>query len=108
MRIEIINIKLSDNIIENLVTPEKMLKIHQELEKTIYPWTPYLTGKLSSDTTVTENGVTYNVDYAAKKYYGEVYCKDHHPLATSHWDRVAMQTEIDSFAKKVGEILTNG
>lgn len=95
-----------DNInLDNLITDDVMKEIHQVYAEIIDPWTPFLTGKLSTDLTISAEGVTYNVPYAAKKYYGEVFHKEVHPLATSHWDEVAMQTELDSFTARVKEIL---
>ena len=91
--------------LKNLLDDAVMTEIHQVFAETIDPWTPFLTGKLSSDITVDSTGVTYNVPYAKEKYYGEVFHKEVHPLATSHWDEVAMQTEFDGFANKVKEIL---
>lgn len=94
-----------DDILDKMVTESAMLKVHQELARVVDPWTPYLSGQLSQDLTIDSSGVTYNVPYAEDKYYGEVYTKDFHPLATSHWGDVAMISEGEAFAQTVKEIL---
>ena len=91
--------------LDALVDDSLMTQIHQLYAETVDPWTPFLTGKLHRTYTVDAEKVTYLVPYAAKKYYGEVYTKTHHPLATSHWDKVAMQTELPGFVEKVKELL---
>lgn len=91
--------------IDSLIDDDVLTQINQLFAETIDPWTPFLTGALHSDITVGPDGVTYNVPYSADKYYGIVYCKDFHPLATDHWDKVAMETEMAAFEEKVKEIL---
>lgn len=95
-----------EGTVDNLLDPVTMLQIQSEFADVIDPWTPFLTGQLHSDVTITDEGVTYNSSYAADKYYGEVFCKDYHPLATSHWDKVAMETQLPLMIEKVKEILT--
>jgi len=82
--------------------------------KTIDPWVPYDTGALSDPNNVSivvsaANGceVVYEKEYAAKQYYGTEFHHtiDHHPLATAYWDKVAMQTERESFAKGAEQIV---
>ena len=93
--------------VEALLDDATMTEIHQILAEIVDPWTPYLTGALSdsSHIVVGADGVTYLVPYAREKYYGEVYTKDVHPLATSHWDTVAMETQLPVFKARVLEIL---
>ena len=99
------NIDSVVNKIDSLVDDDVMTQIHALFAETVDPWTPYLTGALSSDVTVGPDGVTYNVPYAAEKYYGTVYCKKFHPQATDHWGEVAMDTELEAFEEKVKDIL---
>lgn len=84
-----------------------MTEVHQAFAEIINPYVPYDTGNLSQDITVSAEGVTYHADYAAKQYYGEEFHhnKEHHPLASAHWDAVAMQTEKEAFANRVTEII---
>jgi len=109
--IEITNIQINSAAIkgkiEALLDEETMREIQQVFAEIIDPWTPYLTGALSSNEHifVSAEGVTYLVPYSAEKYYGEVYTKDVHPLATSHWDKVAMETQMPVLKQKVLEIL---
>lgn len=91
--------------IDSLIDDDVMTQIHQLFAETIDPWTPYLTGALSTTLTIDATGVTYDVDYSADKYYGTVYCKKFHPDATDHWDQVAMDTEMEAFEQKVKDIL---
>lgn len=91
--------------ITSLIDDGLMTEIHQLYAETVDPWTPFLTGALHKNFTVSPDSVVYTVPYARKKYYGEVYTKTHHPLATSHWDTIAMQTELPTFVEKVKELL---
>lgn len=93
--------------VHDLFDDATMTQIHKLLADTVDPWTPFLTGRLHSDLTITPDYVQYNVPYAKYKYYGQVNCKEFHPLATSHWDEVALQTEMDTFVNGVREILVN-
>lgn len=106
----IVKVKFNENEFNNKLEtvtndPGLRTEIHQDFAQTIDPWTPFLTGKLHSDITISDRCVTYNVPYAAKKYYGTVYCKEFHPLATSYWDVAAMQVEGDAFAARVKEMI---
>ena len=93
--------------VDALLDETTMLRIQEVFAETIDPWTPFLTGQLSGDIEIDSTGVTYNVPYAKNKYYGEVYHKEVHPLATSHWDQVAMQQgAYDILKAKVTEIIT--
>ena len=98
----------SENVVNKcstLLDGETMTRIQATFAEVIDPWTPFLSGELHSNLSIDSSGVTYNVDYSAKKYYGTVYCKEYHPLATSHWDEVAMQTEMPVLEEKVKRIL---
>lgn len=98
---------IQQKLMSSIYTDQNMIEIHQKLAEIVNPWVPYDTGNLSKDITVTAQGVTYNAPYAAKQYYGDefVHNKDHHPLATSHWGEVAMQTQKDRLAKEAEIIL---
>lgn len=92
--------------LENVIDDNVLTEIQEAFAEAIDPWTPFLSGALHSDISVSPTGVTYNVPYAKEKYYGEVYHKEVHPLATSHWDEVAMaQGAKDAFEAKVKDIL---
>ena len=109
MNIEVTKVYVDANAIqgkvEALLDTKTMEQIHGAFARIIDPYTPFLTGKLHTDVTVSADGVTYNVPYAANKYYGEVFCKEFHPLATSHWDKVAMETQMPVLEAQVLEIL---
>lgn len=92
--------------LENLLDDNTLTQLQTAFAETIDPWTPFLTGQLSNDITITSEGVTYNVPYAAHKYYGYAYHKEVHPLATSHWDKVAMeQGGLEILENRVKDIL---
>lgn len=103
--VDVDGILASPNSLDELIDDDVMLEVHRVFAETIDPWTPFLTGQLSGDIVISADGVTYNVPYASEKYYGTVYHKEVHPLATSHWDEVAMQTEMDAFTARVKQIL---
>jgi len=92
---------------EELADRTTMLRIQNLFAKTIDPWVPFLEGPLSQTLEITPEYVKYNVPYAHYQYTGYWFnhTRDHHPLATAFWDRVAMQTELDSFVSQVGELL---
>ena len=93
--------------LESILDDTTRLKIQEAFAETIDPWTPFLTGKLSGDITIDSEGVTYNVPYARNKYYGEVFHKEEHPLASSHWDQVAMEQGAEDILRaKVKDIIT--
>lgn len=91
--------------LEALLDPVTMTQIQSAFADVIAPYTPFLTGRLMNTSVVSDKGVTYTVPYAREKYYGEVYFKEIHPLATSHWDEVAMETQMPVLKEKVLEIL---
>lgn len=107
-----IYIKINPDLIKEqidmlLSNDETMTEIQRMFAETIHPYVPYDTGNLSRDITIDPTGVTYHADYAAKNYYGDDirHHKDKHPLATSHWDEVAMQTQSVVLANKIEELL---
>ena len=94
--------------LQNLIDdPQVRTEANRALAETVDPWVPYDTGALSKNITINANGVTYNQPYAAKNYYGDDirHKTNKHPLATAHWDDVAMQTEMDSLTAKIKDIL---
>lgn len=84
-----------------------MTEIHTAFYKMIDPWVPYLNGPLSTTVNITADYVDYLMPYAHYQYYGIGFnhTTDHHPLATAQWDKVAMQTQRDSFVATVEAIL---
>ena len=91
--------------LDALLDPVTMKQIQSAFADVIKPYTPFLTGKLLNSSRVDAEGIHYTVPYAREKYYGEVYFKEIHPLATSHWDEVAMETQMPVLKEKVIEIL---
>ena len=104
-----VNLQGVQSRLENAInSPDTMTEIHQDFAKTINPWIPKDTGRLADkDVRITAEGVTYYAPWAEKNYYGDDihHRTDKHPLATAHWDKVAMQTEREAFAQRVKEII---
>ena len=107
--VRVTNITIDEKAIqaklEALLDPVTMTQVQSAFADIIAPYTPFLTGRLMNTSVVSEKGVTYTVPYAREKYYGEVYFKEIHPLATSHWDVVAMETQMPVLKERVLEIL---
>ena len=80
---------------------------NQALADIVYPYVPYDTGALADTAQVSSEGVTYIVPYASKNYYGDDirHKTDKHPLATAHWDEVAMQTQKEVLENRVKDAL---
>lgn len=91
--------------LEALLDPVTMTQIQRAFAEVIDKYTPFLTGRLLNTAQISSDGITYTVPYAREKYYGEVYFKEIHPLATSHWDVVAMETQMPVLKERVLEIL---
>lgn len=87
---------------------QTMLLIHALFAQTVDPYVPYDTGYLSQGSVeIAPDGVIYTAEYAWKQYYGDEFRHNTeiHPLATAFWDKVAMETQLDSFAEGVKEII---
>ena len=86
---------------------QMMLEIHTTLARMVDPWVPYLNGPLSQTVEIEPRCVRYIQPYARYQYYGIDFnhTKDVHPLASAMWDKVAMQTQRDSFVQQVSEIV---
>lgn len=93
--------------IQNLLDDKTMLEIQNLFAKTIDPWVPFLEGPLSQTLEITPEYVKYLVPYAHYQYSHPEFnhTVEHHPLATALWDKVAMQTQLESFEAQVKEIL---
>ena len=89
-----------------------MIDISSKAVEIIEPYVPYDTGELKDDVdyvySLTEGSqIVYNADHASRCYYGDDinFHKDKHPLATAHWDKVAMQTQRDRLVREAEKIL---
>ncbi|MCI8332848.1 MAG: hypothetical protein HFE78_08505 [Clostridiales bacterium] len=74
----------------------------------LYPYTPYVTGTMSEDVDIDEEGIHYNSVYANRNYYGEGFnfSKEKHPLAQEKWGEVAgsihgvaISREVENYVK---------
>lgn len=105
-KVDIDDEKLAEQL-TGLVDDKTMLEIHNLFAKTIDPWVPFLEGPLSQTLEITPEYVKYIVPYAHRQYNGVDFkhTTDYHPLASAQWDKVAMQTQLDSFTEEVKKIL---
>ena len=96
------------NKLESLINDAgTMYEVHMTFARMIDPWVPYLHGPLSKTVEIEPKCVRYTQPYARYQYYGIGFnhTKDTHPLASAQWDKVAMETQLESFKKQVQEIL---
>ena len=95
-------------LFNNLVNDDIVrLAVHNTFAKDIDPWVPYLNNPLSTQLDITPDYIRYTVPYAHYQYEGVNFnhTTDYHPLASAHWDQVAMQTIRESFEQQVKDIL---
>ena len=70
-----------------------------EWNRLIYPFVPFDTGALASNTTIEPKKIIYEQEYAPIVYSRNAnFRKDKHPLATREWDKAARPS-------KFGELL---
>ena len=95
--------KISDRYVNN----DTMLFAHYEFWRLYFPYVPMDTGTLAESVEITSEYVRHIVPYAAKIYYGDYmnFHKDRHPLATAHWDEVAMQTQREKLVRAIGNYM---
>ena len=96
--------KLNPKDISNrYVNKDVMMFAHNEFWRLYFPYVPMDTGTLAESVEITPDYVRHTVPYAARLYYGDNmnFHKDRHPLATAHWDEVAMQTQRDKLVRAV-------
>lgn len=85
-----------------------MTMVNAQLAQILDPYVPYDTGFLSQESVEIEaDGIYYTAYYAWRQYYGDDFSHNTevHPLATSRWDEVAMQTHYNEFTEDVKEII---
>lgn len=71
------------------------------------PYVPYREGDLSRSAQPSPFRVTYTESYAARMYYGSGYSfsKEHHPLATAHWDEEWHKAHGEELSRAVEEFI---
>ena len=102
-----VNDSLLEDKLEELITPEIMLEIHNLFAKMCDPYVPFLEGPLSQTIEVTAEGVRYTQPYARRQYYGTEFnhTLDYHPLASAMWDKAMMTDKGEEFVEQVRQIL---
>ncbi len=105
------DIKVNDaalkRLMENVLDDNTMTAIHALYAKTLDPWVPFLEGPLSQTVEIHPECIRYVQPYSHYQYVHPEFnhTTDYHPLATAYWDKVAMQTQLDSFMEQVREII---
>mgnify|MGYP003428321118 CR=1 FL=1 len=94
-------------IFNRIVTDAKRLEINNMVEKNMAPYVPRDTGALMSNTTVDDNGITYNENYAKINYEGtgRNFSREKNPLATAHWDKAMMTAKSGTVSREAERIL---
>lgn len=108
VNVKINNKNLSKVIRQALDDPQLRTDVSRVYAETVDPWVPMVTGALSESglSNVDSQGVHYTVPYARDVYDSpNLHRTDKHPLASSRWDKVAMQTERDSFVAKSKDLV---
>ena len=98
---------IADEIRDIVTDSATLTEINQLLADMCDPYVPYQTGRLATDITVTDKGVTYNAPYAATQYANPNHNTNIHPLASGQWDKAMLDAEEDTFLAKVAEILSD-
>ena len=81
-------------------------RINQAVADVCDPYVPYQTGALAHNVTVDSEGITYNQPYAREQYEsGFEHGKEFHPLASSYWDKVALQNHRDELNAQIRDIV---
>ena len=74
------------------------------------PYVPMQTGTLWQTVDISPGKVHYKMPYAERMYNGEGlnFCKEHHTLATAHWDRAMMAAKGDVLARDITRFIKFG
>lgn len=83
---------------------------HLEWWRLITPYTPFQTGNLAEDVTITAEAIKYNSPYANRMYKGDNFNfrKDKHPLASARWDRAAKPSQLPCLARTLNNYIKSG
>ncbi len=89
---------------------DELLKeqIHAEVVDICDQYVPYITGELASkrNITITKDGITYEQPYASNVYEStNAHNLEHHPLASSRWDEVALANHRDELDEAVAKLI---
>ena len=100
-------IEMLERVTDNLLDAELLHDMSTLFADMCDKYVPYYTGNLANSATPSMSGVTYYADYAEEVYErnDSNFYREHHPLATGHWDKVMMATEGDEFNAKVTELI---
>lgn len=101
-----LNIKSNINInaiVNSRINNDLKLYAHSRLRDYCDAYVPYDTGLLTRNVRVTTEAVHYVQNYAIYPYTGTDlnFKTEHHPLATSYWDKAAMAAKGDSFTDEL-------
>lgn len=86
--------------------PKSRTFAHERLYAYCDKYVPYRSGHLSEDVVRNEYGVHYKAPYAVYCYFGNFnFRKVQHPDATSHWDKVMLLNQGDSYFNELKEYI---
>lgn len=75
----------------------------------IDPYVPRDTGFLADSAEIDEDGIVYNASYAEEQYHWAGVRRSKNLLASSYWDKAAMESRYDDLLKDVeGRIKGHG
>ena len=105
-----LNVKANINInaiVNSRINKDLKLYAHSRLRDYCDAYVPYDTGLLSRNVRVTEEAVHYTQNYAIYPYTGTNlnFKTEHHPLATSYWDKAMMAAKGDQFARELSRYI---
>lgn len=105
-----IKFKPPQKVYNRLITKKVKLFANTTLYKLVDPYVPFREGNLAHNVDITADYVLYKVPYARRMYYGKgfKFSKDKHPLATSHWDEVAMRTRKQQLIQSIENYIERG
>lgn len=83
---------------------------HLEWWRLMQPYTPFQTGALMNNVTITEKGIKYKSPYAHKMYDGTGinFRSDKHRLASAHWDKAAKPSQLPKLAQTLNNYIKSG
>ena len=107
-----VTVNIDTQRIENKIDNNDAFWIYaaNEWHRLISPWTPFRTGNLMRNVTITPKTIKYNAPYAWTVYHDTErnYNKKIHPLATARWDESAKPSQLSKLNSALQKLIDNG
>lgn len=88
---------------------ETKLFMAERAAEYLEPYVPRDTGFLAESAEIDENGIVYAAPYAEEQYHWAGVRKSKNPLASSYWDKTAMESRYDDLLRDLeGRIKGHG